>query len=303
MKTSAAVLLLALFATVAQAGPRSSTNYSIVTDIADGGGSHVASAAYTNDGSAGAITGISAVASPQEVARNGYIGQLSEITGLTLNSASVTSSVNETATLQLAAFQQLDDASFIAVNANHVTWSVVSGPITGISASGLATAGMVYQDTPTTVQGVYGGLTGTLNLTVLDSIADNFGLYAGDQIPDDWQAQYFGQNSPLAAPGADASGTGQTNLFKYLAGLNPLDPNSRFTVTLTPVPGQPGQMNVRFSPVMAGRTYTVTARGSLTGSTWSPINASAPSNNGQERTITDLSASGAKFYRVEITKP
>jgi hypothetical protein len=37
---------------------------------------------------------------------------------------------------------------------------------------------------------------------------------------------------------------------------------------------------------------------------WSAINASAPSDNGTQRTITDLSASGAaKFYHVEITKP
>jgi len=49
--------------------------------------------------------------------------------------------------------------------------------------------------------------------------------------------QFFGQPpNLLAAPGVDVSGTGQTNLFKYAAGLDPLDPNSRFTLTIAPVP-------------------------------------------------------------------
>jgi hypothetical protein len=297
------VIFLALTATL-HAGPRTSANYSIITDIADAGGQRATSAAYTNDGSAG-VGGVSTVASPAEFVKSGYAGQLYDITGLALNSASVNSSVNETTTLQLAAFQQLDDTSFLAVSANSVAWSVVSGPITGISGAGLATAGTVYQDTAATVQGIFGGLTGQLQLTVIDSIPDNFGSYAGDGLDDAWQVQYFGQPpNPLAAPGADADGTGQTNLFKFIAGLNPID-HSRFTITIAPVPGQPGQKNVIFNPIVAGRTYAVTAKTSLDSvGGWTAINASAPSDSGPQRTITDLSATGAaKFYHVEITKP
>ena len=89
-----------------------------------------------------------------------------------------------------------------------------SGPITGISASGLATAGVVYQDTPATAQGVYAGNTGTLGLTVLDALPDNYGSYAGDGLDDAWQNQYFGLNNPNAAPGHVSDGSGLTNLFK-----------------------------------------------------------------------------------------
>ena len=104
---------------------------------------------------------------------------------------------------------------------------------------------------------------------------------------------------------ADADGTGQTNLFKYIAGLNPTDPTSRFVVSIAPVSGQPGQMNVIFSPVVNARTYTVVAKSSLsTVGGWSPINGSALSVNGAQGTITDLSATGpAKFYEVQITLP
>jgi hypothetical protein len=294
--------LITLATTAAHAGPRTSATYSIDTDIADAGGMRATSAAYTNDGSAGA-GGYSRVASPEEFARSGYAGQLYEITALALNSASVNNSMNETATLQLAAWQVLDDASFLAVNASAVNWSAISGPITGISSGGLATAGAVYQNTQAIVQGIFSGLTGQLSVTIVDSIPDNFGSYANDGLPDDWQVQYFGQNNSLAAPTADADGTGQSNLFKYVAGLNPTD-GSRFSVTVAPVDGQPGQKYVIFAPIVAGRTYSVLAKTDLSSGSWSSITASGPSDNGVQRTITDLSAGGpAKFYHVEITKP
>jgi hypothetical protein len=191
------------------------------------------------------------------------------------------------------------------VNAGSVAWSVLSGPITGISATGLATAAPVYQSTPVTVQGIFDSLTATLNLTVLDFNIDNFGSYAGDGLDDSWQIQYFGPDNPLAAPNADPHGTGQTNQFKFVAGLDPTDPAARFSITIAAVDGQPGQKQVIFDPVVPGRTYTVIAQSSLTApGAWTPINASAPSDNGTTRTIIDLSATGAaRFYRVEITKP
>lgn len=304
MKATITLLVCLSIQGAAFAGPRTSTNYSITTDATDSGGAHTASAAYSSDGSIGAVAGVSTVSSPTEVAKSGYIGQLFDVVSLQLNSVSL--SVNETATLQLTAQQLLDDASFLAVNANSVTWSVVSGPISGVDTNGLATAAAVYQNTTATVQGVFTGLTGTLDLTIVDSIPDNYGSYAGDGIDDSWQVHYFGlPPNPLAGPNVDADGTGQTNLFKFIAGLDPTDPTSRFTLTIQPVPGQAGQKNLIFSPVVAGRTYAITAKTNLiTVGGWSAINASAPSDVGTQRTITDLSATDPnKFYRVEITKP
>jgi len=300
MKAPSAFTFLLLTAAL-HAGPRTSANYTVPADTADGGGKRATSAAYTNDGSIGGITGISTVASPAESAKSGYVGQLYDITGLLVNAPA--STVNETGTLQLAAWQFLDDTSLLAVSANSVTWGVVSGPVTGISLAGLATAGTVYQNTPATVQGAFGGFTGTLNLSVLDTIPDNFGSYAGDGLDDAWQVQYFGQNNPLAAPNVDASGTGQTNLFKYIAGLNPLD-GSRFTLACVPVPGQPGQKNLIFAPIVAGRTYTVKFRSDLAASTWTVLTGSTQADNAGVRTLTDTVATGTqKFYHIEITMP
>ena len=59
----------------------------------------------------------------------------------------------------------------------------------------------------------------------------------GDGLPDWWRAQYFGGNGTttnyLSCANGDADGTGQNNLFKYLAGLNPTNPSSVFRITST----------------------------------------------------------------------
>ena len=295
------LFLLPLTASIAFAGERTSANYTIRTDTVDFAGSRAASANYTNAGSASLLAGVSTVAVPAEIAKAGYVAQLYEVSGLVLNSAAP--DVNETATLQLAAWQLLDDATLLATDANAVAWSIASGPVASISAGGLATAGLVFENTSATVSGTFGGFTGSLNFTVLDSIADNFGAYAGDGLGDDWQVQFFGQNNPLAAPARDPDGDGANNHFEFTAGLAPNDPASAFHMTIAPVPGQPARKRVIFSPRLNGRTYTVQSRLTLA-APWQPLGSSTQSDSGPERTVTDLNAGGAvKFYRVEITKP
>ena len=302
MKAAIPLCLAAFLVQRADAGPRTSANYSITTEIADAGGRRATSANYTHDGGLGGVAGISSVVAPAEAAKQGYIGQLYEITGLALNAASL--NVNEGTTDQLAAWQALDDATFLAVPAASVVWSVASGPLTGLSASGLATAGIVFQDTAATAQGSYLGTTGTLALTVKNVNLDDYGTYAADGIDDAWQNQYFGLNNPNAGPAVDFDGTGQTNLFKYIAGLNPLDPNSRFTLAIAPVAGQPGQKAIVFAPRLTDRTYTVTFKTDLGAASWTPVAGATFTDAGPQRTVTDPAATDAKkFYHVEITKP
>jgi hypothetical protein len=128
------------------------------------GGKRTSGASYTNDGSVGGVAGSSDVASPVEASKGGYIGQLYEITGLTLTAAAL--NVNEGAADLLGARQALDDDTFLAVPAANVAWSVQSGPLTGISVSGLATANIVFQDTAATARGIYLGNSSLLGLTV-----------------------------------------------------------------------------------------------------------------------------------------
>ena len=130
---------------------------------------------------------------------------------------------------------------------------------------------------------------GSVGSSVSETISASFGSYAGDGLGDDWQGQYFGQNNPLAAPNADPDGDGQTNQFEFTAGLAPNDPASTFHLQIAPVAGQPSRKKVIFSPRLDGRTYIVEAMPALGGS-WQPLTSSTQSDNGTERTVTDLAA-------------
>ncbi len=204
--------------------------------------------------------------------------------------------------MQLKAAQFLDDASLLAVSGSAVAWGVISGPIVSVNDYGLATSGTVYQTSLAIVSGSFEAAAGTLALSIVNVDADDYGSYANDGLPDEWQEQYFGLDNPDAAPNADASGTGQTNYFKYIAGLNPVDPASVFRFSIQKVTGDQGRKALVFSPVVAGRSYNVVSCTDL--SSWSPLTEITQDDHGDERTVTDLNASGeARFYRVLVSKP
>ena len=296
----------AAFVPLAAEAARSSANYSIPADSIDSSGAVMQSASYSINGSAAGefAADLTAIAtSASYTAKHGYIGALYEIVSLSIT-APPSNSLNEATTRQLNAAPSADDSTTTTtLSPSAVSWSIVNGPITSISTSGLAAAGTVYQDTSATVGGTAQGLIGQLALTILNVTTDDFGAYANDGIDDSWQVQYFGQPPNfLAGPNADADGTGQTNLFKYVAGINPLD-HSRFALSVLPVNGQAGQKNLVLQPLVNGRTYVVQFATSLTSPNWQTLTGTTQSDNGATRTVTDLSASGPKDYRVQISKP
>jgi hypothetical protein len=258
MKTNFLPLFTLACAAAVQATPRQSTNYRIAADTTDSGGNRAASASYTHDGSLGCVVGVSGVAMPAETARHGYIGQLYEISGLAVNS--VAPELDEGGTMQLAAWHALDDATFLALPASAVGWYTDgSFPLSGIDSTGLATATAVYQDTLTTVSAIHGEfpnqLAAELDLTVLDTLRDNFGSYAGDGLDDSWQFQFFGLDNPDADPLLDPDSDGQNNRFEFTAGLIPTDSLSRFLFRVEPVIGQPTHKRLIFSPRLEDRNY------------------------------------------------
>ena len=286
------LVLFAALTAAAHAGPRTSANYTIATDTADTGGKRTTSASYTNDGSVGGVAGLSTVAAPAETAKSGYIGQLYEVTGLTLTAASL--NVNETATLQLAAWQVLDDATFLAVPAASVVWSVANGPLTGISASGLATAGVVFQNTSATAQGVYLGDTGTLGLTIVNVNLDDFGTYASDGIDDAWQVQYFGLNNPNAGPLLDPDFDGQTNADEWSYLTNPTSSSSVFL----PIATRSGaNLLITFASVQ-GRTYTLQQSDTLAPDSWSNAPNASVTGDGTAKTFTSPTTANRRFLRI-----
>ena len=274
-----------------------------VNSTIDAGGKRTTSASYTMDGSVGGIGGISSASA--DTAKNGYIGQLYEVASIVVTAAP--NPVSESSNAVLTAMAALDDATVLALTGSDVAWSSsgVPFPLNSISAGGVASATNVYQNTPATVNGYYLGAISNATLLVLDTFPDNYGSYAGDGIPDSWQNQFFGLNNPNAAPGVDVDGTSQNNLFKYAAGLDPTNPASIFILKVANVIGQPAQKNLIFNPIAGGRTYTVESRTNLVSGSYSTLpSITGPTTNGNQVTVTDLSATQTqKFYHVRISLP
>jgi hypothetical protein len=161
MKT--AFFFLIALATNAFAAVQNSTNYTVLADVIDAGGTHCTSASYSNDGSVGGFGGLVTANPPQEADRTGYIGQLYEVTAFTLTAPS--NNLNESASMPLYAVQFLDDGT-VSPASIFAQWSF-TGPIVSVNAAGIVSAGNVTQDTPATVQASLESWSASLNLTVI----------------------------------------------------------------------------------------------------------------------------------------
>ncbi len=130
----------------------------------------------------------------------------------------------------------------------------------------------------------------------------------GDGIANWWRLQYFSSSSATDSTSCatcDADGTGQNNLFKYVAGLNPFDPTAVFTLQIAAVTNASSQVNLTFSPVVSARTYAAQSATSPVGGSYSNLTSIVgPQTNGNQVTITDTNPVGPqKFYRIKITYP
>ena len=102
----------------------------------------------------------------------------------------------------------------------------------------------------------------------------------------------------------DDDGDGNSNYFEFIAGLDPKNPNSVFTVTLSPGGGLTNQTAIIFKPIISGRAYTVRSSDSLSPANWQLLSNATSSDTGNVRTVNDTSAIGSKrFYIIEISIP
>jgi len=129
----------------------------------------------------------------------------------------------------------------------------------------------------------------------------------GDGIANWWRLQYFGNSSTTDATtcaACDFDNTGQNNLFKYVAGLDPTDPTQVFSLQIATVTNQDAQETLLFNPLASGRTYVPECSTDLT-SGWFPLlDYLGPTTNGNQVTITDtIAAPPQKFYRIDISLP
>ncbi len=129
----------------------------------------------------------------------------------------------------------------------------------------------------------------------------------GDGIANWWRLQYFGDPAATGATTCatcDYDGTGQNNLFKYVAGLNPTDPTSVFSLQIATDTNQVAQ-DLMFTPLGSGCTYTPQFSTDMVNGVWLPLPLySGPFTNGNQVMIVDTNAiSPQEFYRIDISRP
>lgn len=296
-----ALLLLALAPLAVPAQIRTGGPYAAVLEAHSAGGGPASSASYKAQTTLAPVAGVGTSSPSARIHRSGFAGQITNPASLSLAASPAT--VDEVDTRPVNATAVMDDATTLALAATEPSWSVSFGPLLSVSTAGVVTAGVVYTNTSAGVSATWQSLAGSLGLTVLNTNPDNFGLYAGDSVPDDWQVTHFGVGNPLGVGGQDPDGDGQSNLFEYVAGVSPTNQLSRFVFNISSVPAQPAQASLTLTPHFPDRTYVVEGRTNLVTGTWASVSG-ITNNTGLVKTVLDPAVSGPrKYYQVRIHKP
>jgi hypothetical protein len=117
----------------------------------------------------------------------------------------------------------------------------------------------------------------------------------GDGMPDGWElAHGFNPHDPSDAS-QDADGDGMTNLEEYLAGTDPRDPGSYFRFEVTVLSGN--EVRIEFNAV-AGKTYTIEYRDSLTAGEWLKLVDLSAEPVSRPVIIPDAASNNHRFYRL-----
>ena len=273
----------------------------ILSHTVGSGGGRVTSANVSIVSEIGTLGGVVAE-SPSNVvvARQGFAGRLYDEAAFSIGGGA--QFLAENGTLQATALVITVDNLFAPVPGSAVTWLFTNA--TGqaiVDAAGLITGQPVYETAALNLRGEYHGLSADVGVSVLDTLADNFGLYAGDTVPDAWQVLHFGTGDPFGVGGADPDGDGRTNAFEFLALTGPHDPASafRFEITGLALPG----VTVRLSSMEPGRNYVIQSA-PAPGGPWTDgdtLTSETPQSNVTHGFNAPAGMNG--FFRLEIRRP
>jgi len=127
-----------------------------------------------------------------------------------------------------------------------------------------------------------------------------------DGVPDLWMWNHFGHLTGQAIDRSraqdDASGTGQNNLFKYIADLDPTNPASAFVISgiANQLPGS----EVSFTVTSLSRLYALECTTNLVDGVWTNLADAVPvPGNGSALSLIDTNDAPTRIYRVRIGLP
>jgi hypothetical protein len=208
------------------------------------------------------------------------------------------SEIPEEETAQAAVHLVCDDASRLPPPA-PVSYSVLSGPMIPEPFFVLR-AEPVYRDSNATVQVVSSPWLTTINLLIVNTDPDNFGMFAGDDVADDWQVDFFTVGNPDGTADQDPDGDGYDNRFEFTAGTDPTSAADRFDIALHRTTGA----EILFGPVQTGRTYRVESSDTLASADWFPLTGLVAHASSPVAALPDLRPDvPARHYRVWIDYP
>jgi hypothetical protein len=182
----AAFVCFICFSVASFANDRESTDYHLEYEVDDAGGGTASSADYSETASAG-VEGSPATGSGGVELLHGFAGGIYDIVTISLIASPNT--IDEQGTRQIEANGVADDGSDV-VGIEDISFSIEAGPLISVDHDGVALADVVFEDSTATVRGQFGLLSDDIDLTVLDTMSDNFGRYAGDVLPDDCECAH-----------------------------------------------------------------------------------------------------------------
>ena len=117
-----------------------------------------------------------------------------------------------------------------------------------------------------------------------------------------WQTGHF-QSSEITAGlsdgEVDADGDGIRNYNEFIAGTDPRNPLSKFTLQMNSLSSWPAE-SLTFNSA-AGRVYTLYARTNLLSGAWQPLSTSFGTGTGV--TVTATNTAPSVFYRISVQFP
>jgi len=260
-------------------------------------GGNIVAEVSVGDPASGAVTNVSANGVQ---AKGNFIGQLYDEVGVDLAASPAT--IDEASTRQLIVSAIMDDATTLPLTATDVIFGH-SGPITDINAAtGIATAGIVYADTPASATASYQSFADTLPLTVLNIDLDNYQEYAGDGLDDAWQYANFGAPpNANAAPDANPDFDHFDNESEFLTGYDPTDPTDFFSFSIVARNGSTNTLEL--SKVIPGTVYHLQRSSDLGQlNPWMTVATIVPTVEVVDQLVEDTGASDdVWFYRIDIS--